>query len=126
MCTNIVEPDGPQMAMSYVACHLHAGYMCKAADTYSECVIRIAFLRQQWLRERASVLRLHVRSCGRSFGCVILRSVGVTKPDVRSVVGCMLSKHCFVRSVVGCMLSKHCFVRSVVGCMLSKHCFVIT
>jgi hypothetical protein len=29
----------------------------KATDTHSECVIHIAFLRQQWLRERASMLR---------------------------------------------------------------------
>ena len=29
----------------------------KATDTHSECVIIIAFPRQQWLRERASMLR---------------------------------------------------------------------
>jgi hypothetical protein len=28
----------------------------KATDTHSECVILIAFQRQQWFRERASVL----------------------------------------------------------------------
>jgi hypothetical protein len=32
----------------------------KATDTHLECVILIAFPRQQRLRERASVLRLHV------------------------------------------------------------------
>jgi hypothetical protein len=32
-----------------------------ATDTHSECVTFIAFPRQQWLRERASVLRLYVR-----------------------------------------------------------------
>jgi hypothetical protein len=32
----------------------------KTTDTHSEYVIRIAFPRQQWLRERASMLRLYV------------------------------------------------------------------
>ena len=32
-------------------------WITKATDTYSEYVIIIAFLRQQWLRERASILR---------------------------------------------------------------------
>jgi len=32
-------------------------WIIKTTDTYSECVILIAFLRQQWLRERASILR---------------------------------------------------------------------
>ena len=32
----------------------------KATDTHSEYVIPIAFLRQQWLREHASILRLYV------------------------------------------------------------------
>jgi hypothetical protein len=31
-----------------------ACWITKAADTHSECVILIAFPRQQWLRERAS------------------------------------------------------------------------
>jgi hypothetical protein len=37
----------------------------KATDTHSEYLIRIAFPRQQWLRERASILRLyaHCLSC---------------------------------------------------------------
>jgi hypothetical protein len=32
----------------------------KATDTHSEYVIFIAFTRQQWLRERASMLRLYL------------------------------------------------------------------
>jgi hypothetical protein len=36
---------------------LFACWITKATDTHSEYVILIAFLRQQWLRERASVLR---------------------------------------------------------------------
>ena len=34
-----------------------ACWVTKATDTHSEYVIIIAFLRQQWLRERASLLR---------------------------------------------------------------------
>jgi hypothetical protein len=34
-----------------------ACWITKATDTRSECVIHTAFLRQQWLRERGSVLR---------------------------------------------------------------------
>jgi hypothetical protein len=37
----------------------------KAADTHSEYVILIAFIRQQWLRERASMLRLYVHCVSR-------------------------------------------------------------
>jgi hypothetical protein len=37
-----------------------ACWIIKTTDTYSEYVICIAFLRQQWLRERASILRLYV------------------------------------------------------------------
>ena len=35
----------------------------KATDTDSEYVILIAFLREQWLRERASILRYTYISC---------------------------------------------------------------
>ena len=34
-----------------------ACWITKATDTHSVCVILIAFARQQWLRERASILR---------------------------------------------------------------------
>jgi hypothetical protein len=37
-----------------------ACWITKATDTHSEYVILIAFQRQQWLRERASMLRLYV------------------------------------------------------------------
>ena len=37
-------------------------WITKATHTYSEYVIRIVFLRQQWLRKRASMLRLHLHS----------------------------------------------------------------
>jgi hypothetical protein len=34
-----------------------ACWINKATDTHSECVILVAFPRQQWLRERVSMLR---------------------------------------------------------------------
>jgi hypothetical protein len=37
----------------------HRCWITKATDTHSEYVIPIAFPRQKWLRERASVLRLY-------------------------------------------------------------------
>jgi hypothetical protein len=38
-----------------------ACWITKATDTHSEYVILIAFTRQQWLHERASMFRLYVR-----------------------------------------------------------------
>jgi len=35
-------------------------WITKATNTHSECVMLIAFPRQEWLRERASVSRLYV------------------------------------------------------------------
>ena len=51
---NIVEPGRPQMTIwrMRIAC-----WTPKATNTHSEYVIFIAFLLQQWLRERASTLR---------------------------------------------------------------------
>jgi hypothetical protein len=37
-----------------------AGRITKATDTHTGCVILIAFPWQQWLRERAALLRLYV------------------------------------------------------------------
>jgi hypothetical protein len=37
-----------------------ASWITKATDTHTECVIFIAFPRQKWLRERASMLHLYV------------------------------------------------------------------
>ena len=51
---NIVEPDRPQMTVWH---NCFACWICKAANTHSEYVIFIAFPLQQYLRERASVLR---------------------------------------------------------------------
>jgi hypothetical protein len=44
---------------------LSACWMTKTADTHSKCIKRIVFSREQWLRERALILRLyeHCLSC---------------------------------------------------------------
>ena len=54
MRENTVERDRPQMAIwrMRIACRIP-----KATNTHSEYVILIAFLVQQWLQERASMLR---------------------------------------------------------------------
>ena len=51
----MVEPDIPQMTVEYGACALQAGEL--RLQTHPECVIPIAFSRQHWLRESATVLR---------------------------------------------------------------------
>ena len=48
------EPDRPQMTTRRMRC---ACWITKAKNTHSEYVILIAFPWQQWLRERASMLR---------------------------------------------------------------------
>jgi len=54
MWKNIVEPDRPQMAKRrmHIAC-----YITNATNTHSEYVIITDFLLQQWLHERAAILR---------------------------------------------------------------------
>jgi hypothetical protein len=53
MWENMVEPVRPQMAWHMrIPCRL-----LKATNTHSEYVILIAFPLQQWLHNRASVLR---------------------------------------------------------------------
>jgi len=55
MWKNIVERERPQMAI------WRKPFSCvitKATNTHSEYVILIAFSLQQWLHERASMLRL--------------------------------------------------------------------
>jgi hypothetical protein len=57
MWKNVVEPDRATedniIRRMRVAC-----WITKATDGHSEYAILIAFLRQQWLRERASILCL--------------------------------------------------------------------
>ena len=54
---NTVEPRKPQIIIWRVR---FARWIPKATNTHSEYVILIAFQRQQWLRERASVLHLYL------------------------------------------------------------------
>jgi len=58
----MVEPDRPQMTISRMR---FACWITKATDTHSEYVVLNAFPWQQWLGERASILRLcvHCLSC---------------------------------------------------------------
>jgi hypothetical protein len=66
MWKNMVEPDKTRMTIQRMR---FACWMTKATDTHSQCVILIAFPLQQWLRERASMLRY------RFFLCLPSRSV---------------------------------------------------
>ena len=52
MWKNIVERGSPRMAIWRIAC-----WIPKATDTHSDYVILIAFPLQQWLHERALILR---------------------------------------------------------------------
>jgi len=54
MWNNVVDPGKPQMTIwrMRIAC-----WISKAINTHSEYVVRISFPLQQWLHERASLLR---------------------------------------------------------------------
>ena len=56
MWKNNVQPDRPQMTIRRMSI---ACWMPNATNTHPEYVIRIAFPRQQWLHERASVLHVY-------------------------------------------------------------------
>jgi hypothetical protein len=60
MWKNIVQPDRPQMTIRRmrIAC-----WIPKATNTHSGCVILITFPLQQWLQERASLLRSTCTAC---------------------------------------------------------------
>jgi ABC-type proline/glycine betaine transport system permease subunit len=60
MLKNVVEPGRPQMTIWRMRI---ASYILKATNTLSGYVIRITFPLQQWLRERASVLRSTYVAC---------------------------------------------------------------
>jgi len=56
----MVEPDRPQMT---IWCMRIACWIPKATNTYSECVILIAFPQQKWLQEGASNLSYMYIAC---------------------------------------------------------------
>jgi len=60
MWTNIIEADRPQMPTWRPRFEF---WIHKAANTHSEYVTTIAFPLQQWLHERASVLRYSYMTC---------------------------------------------------------------
>jgi len=58
----MLEPDRRQMEIRRMR---NEYWISKALDTHPEYIILIAFPRKQWLRERASILRIytHCLSC---------------------------------------------------------------
>jgi hypothetical protein len=66
---NILEPDRPQMIIRILLRVRFTCWVTKATHTYthththSEYAIRFAFPLQQWLRERASMLRYRHTGC---------------------------------------------------------------
>jgi len=52
------DTDSNRTRRMRIAC-----WIIKTTDTYSECVILIAFPLQQWLHERASLLRYAYIDC---------------------------------------------------------------
>ena len=88
MWKNIVERGRPQITIwrMRIACCI-----TKATDTHSKYLIRIAFALQQWLQERARILRLYVHwlSCTpclsiqrrqKYVNCRFAQSEGVCEP----------------------------------------------
>jgi hypothetical protein len=62
MCKNMLEPDRPHM--TYITRRMRFAWcITKATVTHSEYEILISFPRQQWLRERASLLRYMYTAC---------------------------------------------------------------
>jgi hypothetical protein len=91
MWKNIVQPDRPQMAIwrKLVTC-----WIPKATKIHSEYVIFIAFPRQQWLGERATMLNLRTwPTCGViSFGGKIVVAAALWVEDRNWINGfCLLS-----------------------------------
>ena len=62
MWKNIVHPDRPQMTNTVRRMHF-ACWINKATNTHSQYVILITFPLQQWLHERASLLRYTYIAC---------------------------------------------------------------
>jgi len=56
----VEEHGGTEQATESNMAHAHLCWINRGVDTHSEYVIPIAFPRRQWLRERASMLRLYV------------------------------------------------------------------
>jgi hypothetical protein len=57
--------------------------MTTATETHSGYVILIAFLRQKWLRERASMLRLYVHCLSRNNFTIVYISTGFATNNIK-------------------------------------------
>jgi hypothetical protein len=81
MWRNIVEPGRPQMTIwrMRIAC-----WIPKPTNTHSEHIIVIPFLLQQWLHERASMLRFTCTASLVNYKVVIT----LTNKDQHSVCSC--------------------------------------
>jgi len=93
MWKNIVGRDRPQMTTwrMRIACWIN-----RAADTHSEQKILIAFPRQQWLRERSSLLRYTYMAClvhQYDFSFVF---VGISRRNAFKVKHCLTHSMCAV------------------------------
>jgi hypothetical protein len=55
--------DGLPTDDNIIRLMIFACWIIKATDTHSEYEIHIAFPREQWLRERASILRCTYTAC---------------------------------------------------------------
>jgi hypothetical protein len=62
MWENIADPGRPHMKTSPIRMGI-ACWVSKAKNTHSEFVVVIAFPLQQWLQERASMLRYTYIAC---------------------------------------------------------------
>jgi hypothetical protein len=89
MCKNIVEPDRPLMTLwrMHIAC-----WIPKARNTNAKYVIPTAFRLQQWLHERASLLRYTYIANLVLITLVNTQNVSVTK-IVNSSIECAESKY---------------------------------
>ena len=71
MWENTVEPDRSQASIWYGACTLYDGYR-KATSAHSQYAMQIAFPKQQWMHERASVLGYTCTCIVRLITCTVL------------------------------------------------------
>jgi hypothetical protein len=112
MWKNIVERGRPQITTWHM---LIACWITEATNTHSQYVILIAFPLQQWLHERASILRFTYSvslSCSywrwlffTSWGGILQPVSPEDNSSQNSVFNCDL--HCGMRQPSGTMLQTH-------------------
>jgi hypothetical protein len=102
----MIQPDRPQMTVRRMR---FACFITKATDTHSQYVILIAFPRQQWLSERASMLRLYPHR----LSCLILLRVRI--PTALLLLSTITSKSVPQYSSIQHRLCKPVACQMVVG-----------